>query len=94
MKEFLIEEGRAFLFIVTSKKNDEIKRGRLNEVKSKTERCSFGEGFSQDKLLSSDRKNTRDPLSLSLTLEFVNTKREQDFRLDFLLTERRETRSV
>lgn len=33
-------------------------------------------------------------LSLSLTLEFVNTKREQDFRLDFLLTERRETRSV
>lgn len=35
MKEFLIEEGRArarFLFIVTLKKNDEIKRGRLNEV--------------------------------------------------------------
>lgn len=68
-------------------------------TKSKArERDSFEEGFSQDKLLSSDRKNTRDPLSLSLslslTLEFVNTKREQDFRLDFLLTERRETRSV
>lgn len=38
-------------------------------TKSKArQRDSFGEGFSQDKLLSSDRKNTRDPLSLSLFL--------------------------
>lgn len=60
-----------------------------------------GAGLTKSKARERDVRSGRDfrkinyyPLSLSLTLEFVNTKREQDFRLDFLLTERRETRSV
>lgn len=60
---------RAALFSLSSLQKRTMKLNGAGLTKSKArERDSFGEGFSQDKLLSSDRKNTRDPLSLSLFL--------------------------